>query len=156
MIATLSKKLLDKLQRKPYRDTYVAENVRTGLAYQIRALREQRGWSQKDLADRLDTADSVISRVEDPDYGRVTLKTILEIGAAFDVAVLVQYVSFPEMLFKTRDVSPKALEVRSFDPSQFSTANPIRLEILNHEAGIAPAALAKTGITLEKVMQAAE
>ena len=32
----LSKAIIEKLTRKVYRDAYVAENVRTGISYQIR------------------------------------------------------------------------------------------------------------------------
>lgn len=118
MIATLSKKLIEKLTRKSYRDEYVAENVKTGIAYQIRALRDQRGWSQKVLATAMDKPQSVVSRMEDPDYGKLTVQSLLEVAAAFDVALLVKFVSLPDMINKTRDVSPKALEAVSFDKTQ--------------------------------------
>jgi hypothetical protein len=61
---------------------------------------------------------SVVSRLEDPDYGKVSIQTVLDGAAAFDVALLVQYVSFPEFLQRTRDVSPEALRVDSFDERQ--------------------------------------
>jgi len=61
---------------------------------------------------------SVVSRLEDPDYGKVSVQTVLDGAAAFDVALLVQYVSFPEFLRRTRDVSPEALRVDSFDERQ--------------------------------------
>lgn len=118
MIATLSKKLIEKLMRKSYRDEYVAENVKTGIAYQIRALRDQRGWSQKVLAAEMDKPQSVVSRMEDPDYGKLSVQSLLDVAAAFDVALLVKFVSLPEMIIKTRDVSPKALEADSFDEAQ--------------------------------------
>lgn len=118
MIANLSKRLFEKLKSKSYREAYVAEHVRTGIAYQIRALRTQRGWSQKKLAEEMGKPQSVVSRLEDPDYGKVSVKTVLDGAAAFDVALLVQYVSFPEFLRRTRDVSPEALRVDSFDERQ--------------------------------------
>jgi transcriptional regulator with XRE-family HTH domain len=119
MFANLSKRLFEKLKSKSYRDAYVAEHVRTGIAYQIRALRAQRGWSQKRLAEEMSKPQSVVSRLEDPDYGKVSLQTVLEGAAAFDVALLVQYVSFPEFLRRTEDVSPEALQADSFDERQF-------------------------------------
>ncbi|MFZ0494081.1 MAG: helix-turn-helix transcriptional regulator [Methylocella sp.] len=118
MIANLSKRLFEKLKSKSYREAYVAEHVRTGIAYQIRALRTQRGWSQKKLAEEMGKPQSVVSRLEDPDYGKVSVQTVLDGAAAFDVALLVQYVSFPEFLRRTRDVSPEALRVDSFDERQ--------------------------------------
>jgi transcriptional regulator with XRE-family HTH domain len=113
-----SRRLLTKMLSKRYRDAYVAENVRTGIAYQIRALRQQRGpMSQKDLGRLTGKPQCVVSRLEDPDYGRFTLQTLLDVAAAFDVALLVQFVSHDEFLRRTRDVSPEALEVPSFASS---------------------------------------
>lgn len=132
MFANLSKRLFEKLKSKSYRDTYVAEHVRTGIAYQIRALRTQRGWSQKRLAEEMGKPQSVVSRLEDPDYGKVSVQTVLDGAAAFDVALLVQYVSFPEFLRRTRDVSPEALQADSFDERQLL---PIALNVVTIPAG---------------------
>jgi transcriptional regulator with XRE-family HTH domain len=118
VFATLSKRLFEKLKSKAYREAYVAEHVRTGIAYQIRALRAQRGWSQKKLAEEMGKPQSVVSRLEDPDYGKVSIQTVLEGAAAFDVALLVQFVGFPEFLDRTQNVSPEALQVESFDERQ--------------------------------------
>ena len=41
----VAKALLQKLRQKNYRDAYVAEHVRRGIAHQIRALRDQRKWN---------------------------------------------------------------------------------------------------------------
>jgi transcriptional regulator with XRE-family HTH domain len=86
VFATLTKRLFEKLKSKPYRQAYVAEHVRTGIAYQIRSLRAQRGWSQKRLAEEMGKPQSVVSRLEDPDYGKLSVQTILEGAAVFDVA----------------------------------------------------------------------
>lgn len=119
MIVNLTKRLFEKLKRKPYRDAFVAEHVRTGIAHQIVVLRDQRGWSQGDLAKKLDKPQSVVSRLENPDYGKATISTLLEVAATYDVALVVRYVSFPEFLRQTRDVSIEAMEVESFDESAF-------------------------------------
>jgi transcriptional regulator with XRE-family HTH domain len=123
MIATLSKKLFERLKRKSYRDEYVAEGVRTGIAHQIRALRDQREWSQKMLADVLVKPQSVVSRIEDPDYGKLSIQTLLEIAAAFDVGLIVRFVNFPEFLRRTRNVGPQALTAESFDEAQFRSVD---------------------------------
>ncbi len=119
MIATLTRRLFDKLLSKPYREAYVEENVRTGVAYQIRALREARGWTQKRFAEILGKPQSVLSRIEDPDYGKLSVQTLLEVAAAFDVALLVQYVDFPDFIQRTSDLSPEALNKESFSEAQF-------------------------------------
>ena len=118
MIATLSRNLYERLLRKPYRDAYVTEHVQTGISYQSRALRAQRGWAQKKLADVMGKPQSVVSRLENPDYGKLSVSTLLEVAAAFDVALLIQFVSFPEFLRRTRDVSPETMYAESFSEKQ--------------------------------------
>jgi transcriptional regulator with XRE-family HTH domain len=114
-ILSIGRKLLDKLLKRSYRQAYVAEHVRRGVAYQIRALRDQRGLKQGELAKHLGKPQSVVSRLEDPGYGKVTVQTLLEVAAVFDVALLVRFVPFSSFLRDTRDVSPKAMEVPSFE-----------------------------------------
>src|SRR3954462_6877822 len=104
-IFNLGKKLLAKLQRKSYRTAYVAEHVRRGIAYQIRALRDQRGWKQGELSERLKKPQSVVCRLEDPSYGKVSVQTLLEVAASFDVALQVRFVPFSTFLAQTRDLT---------------------------------------------------
>jgi transcriptional regulator with XRE-family HTH domain len=124
VIVNLTKRLFEKLSRKKYRDAYVAENVRTGIAYQIRALREQRGWNQGRFSAELGKPQSVTSRLENPDYGKLSIKSLLEVASAFDVALVIKYVNFPEFLRQTRDVSTESFKVESFGDCTFiPTAN---------------------------------
>lgn len=125
MFAILSKKFLEKLKRKTYRDEYVAEGVRTGISYQIRALRDQRGWSQKILAEKMDKPQSVVSRIEDPDYGKFGVQTLLEVASAFDIGLVIKFVALPDFIRLTKDVSPEALEAESYNDLQFSSDIPL-------------------------------
>jgi hypothetical protein len=121
-------KTVEKLRDKAYRDAYVESHVKIGIPHQIRALREQedRKWSQAELGRRTHKPANVICRLEDPEYGRHTIRTLLEIGAAFDVALLVKYVSYSRFLREFEDVSPPALEVPSFtsDPGLVGSFHP--------------------------------
>lgn len=114
-IFNIGSKLLERLQRKLYRASYVAEHVRRGIAYQIRALRDQRDWSQGELSKRLGKPQSVLSRLEDPTYGKVTIQTLLELASVFDVALQVRFVPFSTFLQQTRDVSSESMMALSFD-----------------------------------------
>lgn len=133
-------RLFERLLRKPYRDAYVSENARTGIAYQIRALRMQRGWSQMELARRMRKPQSVVSRLEDPDYGKPSVNTLLEVAAAFDIALLIKYVSFPEFLRRTRDVSQQAMEADSFDEKQLRAISFQKGATVDINVGSPPAA----------------
>lgn len=97
------------------RDAYVRAEVTTALAQQIRALRVQRGWSQKDLALHLNTTQAVVSRFEDPSYGRLSLSTLFDLSRAFDTGLNVCFESLVTMLQRTFHPSAEHRKVPSFD-----------------------------------------
>ena len=70
---------------------FANEHVAAGLAFQIRRLRESRGWSQEELSRRTGKAQATISQWEDPNYGWHTLNTLKVLAAAFDVGLLVRF-----------------------------------------------------------------
>lgn len=113
MNSQLSRKI-EKLQDKAYRDAYVRAHVSVGIPHQIRALREQRGWSQAELGRRSGKPANVINRLENPESGGNTIRTCLEMASAFDVALLVKFVPYSRFLKEFEDVSPQGLEVPSF------------------------------------------
>jgi transcriptional regulator with XRE-family HTH domain len=122
-LTTWSEKLVAKLRDKAYRAAYVREHVKTWIAYQIRALREQRDWSQGTLAQEMDKPQSVVSRIEDPDYGKLSLQTLFDVAAAFDVALIVKFVDHRTFLQQTRKVGPEDMRVSSFDAAALKPAN---------------------------------
>lgn len=107
-------KLVESLSDKELRDEYAATSIRRSIAHQVRAMREARGLSQAQLGKLADKPQGNISRVEDPDYGRVSLQTLIELAAAFDVGLLVKFVPFSELLSYTADASVEELNAPSF------------------------------------------
>lgn len=97
------------------RNAYVTAEVTTALAHQIRALRIQRGLSQAELAKRMGTKQHVISRLEDPSYGRLSLNTLLQLSRAFDTGLQVQFVPLVGMLRNTFEPSAEARLVPAFE-----------------------------------------
>ncbi|MBR8151648.1 helix-turn-helix domain-containing protein [Burkholderia vietnamiensis] len=107
---------LAKLRSKAYRNAYVKAHLTQGLAFQIREMRLARGLTQSQLASHLGIkGQSAVARLEDPSYGKMSLATLLKVAAFFDVAFLGKMVPYTKFLAETRDVSPRAMVVESFE-----------------------------------------
>jgi transcriptional regulator with XRE-family HTH domain len=76
----------------------VESHLSKGLAFQIRSLREKEGWSQQCLAEKICSNQNSVYRAENPNYGKHTLTTLKKIAAAFDVALVVRFVPFSELV----------------------------------------------------------
>jgi transcriptional regulator with XRE-family HTH domain len=113
VVASDRKKLTTLSKSKVYRDTYLSSHVRAGIAYQIQALREKLGLSQAAFARKISMKQSVVSRLENPDYGKVTVQTLLQVAAALDIALHVRFCDYQEFLAVISDVSPEALAVNN-------------------------------------------
>lgn len=111
----LSKKtLVEKLTTdKKFRDAYVFENVRNSIPFQIRALRDERDWTQADLGLATQKPRNVITRLENPNSNIPNLNTLLEIASGFDAALIVKIVPFSRLVKEYEDVSSKALYAAS-------------------------------------------
>jgi len=72
----------------------VESNINKGLAYQLRAMREARNWSQEELAALVDMPQTAISRLESPNYGRPTITTLKRMARVYDVGLDVRFVPF--------------------------------------------------------------
>jgi transcriptional regulator with XRE-family HTH domain len=107
---------------KTFRDSYVHEHLKNGISFQIRSMREDRGWTQGELGAAARKPRNVITRLEDPNYGKLTIKTLLEMASAFDVALLIKFIPFSRLLREYDDTSPAALTARSIikDKQQLS------------------------------------
>jgi transcriptional regulator with XRE-family HTH domain len=117
-----SNELVRELTDAEFRHAYMMEQVRSYIAFQIRALREQRGWNQGDLAKLSGKTQSVISRAEDPDYEKLGLQSCLEIAVAYDLPLLVQFVEWDDWLVRMSNMSPSAFRKRSFDANRLLEA----------------------------------
>jgi transcriptional regulator with XRE-family HTH domain len=100
---------------KKYREEFVATQVKRGIPFQIRALLKKRGLSQDELALRGRVTQGVVSRAANPDYGNLTLNTIVRIAAGFDVAFIGKFVPFSELGKWFTDLSEDSLDLKSFE-----------------------------------------
>jgi transcriptional regulator with XRE-family HTH domain len=127
--------LVEELKEKEFRDAYAAEQVKTGIPFQIRALRNQREWNQERLAKEARTSQAAISRIEDPNYGKLSLQTLFKLASAFDVALLVKFVPFSRLLPEMDDASQVGLSASKFsddlkDIEEWAESAPENAEII--------------------------
>jgi len=106
-------KIINKLQDKTYRTSYVRSHIETGLSFQIRINRKARRLTQYDLADQINTPQPNISRLESCSH-IPSIPTLLKLAEAFDCALLVKFVPFSRLIDETKDLSPEALTAASF------------------------------------------
>jgi transcriptional regulator with XRE-family HTH domain len=111
----------------------MTEAIKTWIARQVRALREQRDWSQGDLARESGKKQSNISRIEDPDYGQLTLQTLFDLAAAFDLPLLVQFAEWPDWLNRMEDVSTEWLQRESFNEAELSNLSAQQYTVTGEE-----------------------
>jgi transcriptional regulator with XRE-family HTH domain len=122
---------------KEYRDSYIEGHVKGGIAYQIQALREKSGLNQKDFGDQIGKPQSVVSRLENTEYGSVSVETLLDVAKALDVALQVRFSNYVDML--NADVSASAFKVDNIHESYhknmtvapISLANPMVIVVIN-------------------------
>jgi transcriptional regulator with XRE-family HTH domain len=114
-INLLHRQVWKALSDKAYRDTFVDSHIATNLAAQIYALREARGWTQGQLAERAGMAQARISVMENPSYDQFTLSTLKRLRAAFDVALVVKFMPFTEFTDWMVNLTPEKLAPPNFE-----------------------------------------
>lgn len=101
-----------RLQDRNVREALVDAHIRNGIAFQVRSLRRGKGWTQEQLADAAGTKPTQVGRVENPDYGSHTVRMLRRIASVFDVALVVRFVPYSELL--RWDAGPRNLSPKPF------------------------------------------
>lgn len=110
------------LDIKEMRHALMATYINVVVVLQIRAMREQRGWSQGDLARELGKAQSQVSQWEKIPWDNwPTLTSLQEIAAVFDVALEVRFRPWTQAIseflgeYESAGLSSKSLAVASWE-----------------------------------------
>lgn len=103
----------------------VSSNLDKGIAFQIRATRSARGWTQSQLAKETGMTPNNVSRIESEDYGKQTLTSLKRVAEALDVALVVRFVPFSQYIdwlsatpFLDEGIRPAALAVPGFEEEE--------------------------------------
>jgi transcriptional regulator with XRE-family HTH domain len=112
-------KLLEELKSKEYRDAFVSELIDTGIPFQIRELRKQRNWTQKELSEKSGMAQERISVLEDPNYAKLTLTTLKRLASAFYIGILVRFVPISDLVKWELALSLDSLKAFSYNDDPY-------------------------------------
>lgn len=126
----INKQLINELTNKEYRDAFVSAHIDNGIPFQIRALRKQKGWTQKKLAEHIGMKQERISALENPNYSKFTLTTLKKLASAFDVALIVRFAPFGELVKWELELSPEALNPLSFDKDPYFKSTPSQVGVV--------------------------
>lgn len=74
--------LNEELKDKDFRKFYEQEGRKLEIGYKIARLRQKLGLTQKQLAERIKTSQTVVSRLESGNYWQCSLRTLEKIALA--------------------------------------------------------------------------
>lgn len=74
--------LNEELKDKEFRKFYEEEGRNLEIGYKIARLRQKFGLTQKQLAEKIKTSQTVVSRLESGDYWQCSLRTLEKIAFA--------------------------------------------------------------------------
>jgi DNA-binding XRE family transcriptional regulator len=118
--------LLTRLHNREYREAFISSTINSTVAYQIRGLRKLHDLDQAELGNLAGMKQTAISRLENPDYGNLSVNTLKRIAKAFDVGLIVRFAPFSEILrwrfsMNQRDMAPPAFSMDAgLDTGAFS------------------------------------
>lgn len=83
--------LAQQMKKETFRKAYEEESQRLEIAYKILQLRKKQKLSQKELAQKLDTTQSVVARME-AGQQNFTTDTLRKIASAFSRNLKIEFV----------------------------------------------------------------
>ena len=104
----------ESFKNREYRDCF-AQDLGLTLAIQIRRLREKRGLTQRELGELVGVKRGTITRIENPDNEYPSLRVLAKLANVFDVAFMLQLISFSELLESMVSITPERLMSPSFE-----------------------------------------
>jgi len=114
-MSALADKLKESFQSSEYRHGYADEFLNSSIATQIKVLREQRDWTQQQLAEKTGMQQARISVLENVNYSSHSITTLRRIAEAYDLTLNVSFEEFGKRLTDIDRFSRESLERFSFE-----------------------------------------
>ncbi|MGO4883340.1 MAG: hypothetical protein ACLP59_21360 [Bryobacteraceae bacterium] len=127
---SIKQSMLGEMTRsKDYRHSFVEESIRSRLAAQIAALRDDKGWDYKTFANELNKKVGWAYRLEDPNDSIPTIPSLLQVALTFDVGLDVRFLPFSDLLDDVLALRPGSFSVPSFgDELKAGSFSSVRLK----------------------------
>lgn len=107
------RRLLEHLESKEFRDALVEADIANGILFQLKAMSEDRGWKQEELAEKADTAQPVISKYL-KGYENFSVKTLRKLASAFDVSLTIRFERFSDLAYRHLNVDWASLAIPDY------------------------------------------
>jgi transcriptional regulator with XRE-family HTH domain len=124
-MSELDNQLKEEFADPDYRAAYAESFVDAWIALQIRIIREQRGMTQKDLAEALHTTQTAISRLENVNYSGRTIGTLKNVAKAFDCRLKVSFETYGSLIGEAEKFSPEYLRRPNFKDESDGLSAPL-------------------------------
>ena len=118
-MADISETLRLDLRNPEFSEGYAESFLDTFVATQIKVLREQLGLTQAQLAEKLGTKQTVVSRIESAGYAAWNIGTLKKLARVFRVRLHVSFETYGSLIGEMERFSRQTLErsPREKDPA---------------------------------------
>jgi transcriptional regulator with XRE-family HTH domain len=118
-MSQLLERLREDFQDESARHEYAEAFTNASIAAQIKSLREADKLSQQQLADKIGTKQSGISRLENVNYASWKVDTLRKLARAFDLRLRISFEEFGTLVPEIENFKERTLTRRKFkdDPA---------------------------------------
>lgn len=102
--------MISDLQQPEFSEGYAESFQDTYMATQIKVLREQNGWTQEDLAKKIGTTQTAISRLENVNYCAWNIKTLRKLARVFRLRLKISFETYGSLIYDVESLSRVELE----------------------------------------------
>lgn len=110
----IANRLIEDFRDPDVREIYADEFINMKIATQIKVLREQREWTQEQLALLAEMKQERVAVLENVNYESWTLNVLRRFAKAFDLVVDVEFKEFGDLLNTFDQFGRESLQKRSF------------------------------------------
>ncbi|HET6977214.1 MAG TPA: helix-turn-helix transcriptional regulator [Pyrinomonadaceae bacterium] len=114
-MSELTNRLRVEFRDEETRHIYADDFLNTYIASQLKVLREDRNWTQRQLAERAGMRQERISVLEDVNYEAWSVRTLKRLAQAFDLRLSIKFESFGSFLTEFDQFRREILTRPSFE-----------------------------------------